>query len=124
MGTERGVRVAGHRCRLPALCCKCLFGCAGSWLQPVGSCSHPGMEPGPPAWGAWNLGLWTTREVPGLLPNHALLSWECTRAVFSYPALISEHGAEYSQPHSSLIEQDFVPESGPCLPVPAGARGS
>lgn len=28
-----------------------------------------------PAWGAWSFGLWTTREVPGLFPNHALLSW-------------------------------------------------
>ena len=25
---------------------------------------QPGMEPGPPALGAWSLSHWTTREVP------------------------------------------------------------
>ena len=27
----------------------------------------PGIEPGPPALGAWSLNRWTTREVPGLI---------------------------------------------------------
>ena len=27
---------------------------------------RPGIEPGPPALGAWSLSPWTTREVPGL----------------------------------------------------------
>ena len=55
--------------------------CAGSWLQHMGSlvaaCEHltntwgmwdlvpwPGMEPRPPALGAWGLSHWTTKEVP------------------------------------------------------------
>ena len=37
------------------------------WLEGlwhIGSSSRPGIELGPPAWGAWSLRLWTTREVP------------------------------------------------------------
>ena len=41
--------------------------CCGMWnleLQHVGSSSPTGIEPRPPALGAWSLSHWTTREVP------------------------------------------------------------
>ena len=46
-----------------------------SSLWPAGSLScilwalvlWPGIEPGPPALGAWGLSYWTTREVPVML---------------------------------------------------------
>ena len=39
-----------------------------TWASLVAACGilvpQPGMEPGPPALGAWSLNHWTTREVP------------------------------------------------------------
>ena len=49
------------------------FGCAGSrYGVPTLCCTlrdlvpRPGIEPGPPALGAWRLSHWTTRELPRL----------------------------------------------------------
>ena len=42
------------RCSMQALSC-------GMWDLVPG----PGIEPGPPAWGAWSLRHWTAREVSG-----------------------------------------------------------
>ena len=60
--------------------CIYLFGCARSYLQPmgslvVGSSSLPGIESEPPALGAWSLSPWTTREVPKR--NHSLKTFRC-----------------------------------------------
>ena len=40
---------------LPEPGLSCVMWCSVPW---------PGIEPGPPAWGMWNLSHWTTREVP------------------------------------------------------------
>ena len=62
--------------RVLVVACRVFSFHCGMWLF---SCSMwdlvlgPEVEPGLPAWGAWSLSHWTTREVPSVVSHVSLM---------------------------------------------------
>ena len=78
--------VSGLSCGTWDIRCRLRDPCCGTWDLLVAACGifscgmgnlvpWPGVEPGPPALGAWSLSHWTTREVPRWYMLLFLIKW-------------------------------------------------